>query len=63
MEDEYFIQLQVSGNATLGNRSTLRLIILMENINEGTYYTKLFHVSKLVCVMKRCIYVRTYHFE
>ena len=28
MEDEYFIRLHVSGNATVGNRSTLRIIIL-----------------------------------
>ena len=35
MEDEYLIQLHVSGNVTLGNRSTLKLVILMENFNEG----------------------------
>ena len=35
MEDEYLIQLHVSGNVTLGNRSILKLVILMENFNEG----------------------------
>ena len=32
MEDEYIIQLHdVSGNATLGNSSTLRLVILIND--------------------------------
>ena len=28
IEDEYFIELHINGNATLGNKATVRLVIL-----------------------------------
>ena len=41
IEDEYIIHLSVNGNATLGNKSTIKLVILVNDYMKSTnnYHT------------------------